>query len=62
MNAARVWPRPIVTEVAAVPQFFKAEDYHQGYYRGNPEQPYCQGVVEPKVAKFRKLHAEKFKG
>src|SRR5688572_28367051 len=44
LNAARIWPRPIVTEVSPAPEFFKAEDYHQGYYRGSPEQPYCQGV------------------
>jgi peptide-methionine (S)-S-oxide reductase len=54
LNAAGIWPQPIVTEVAPLARFYKAEDYHQGYFRQNPEQPYCQAVVGPKVAKFRK--------
>ena len=41
--------------------FFKAEDYHQGYFRDNPYQPYCQAVISPKVAKFRKQFAGKLK-
>ncbi len=56
-NAAGIWPRPIVTEVVPFAHFYKAEDYHQGYFRGNPGQPYCQAVVAPKVAKFRKQFA-----
>ena len=51
----------IVTEVSPYGGFCKAEDYHQGYYRDNPEQPYCQYVVSPKVAKFRKQFAQKLK-
>ncbi|MBI3742235.1 MAG: peptide-methionine (S)-S-oxide reductase, partial [Chloroflexi bacterium] len=45
---------PIVTEVAPLKEFFIAEDYHQEYFAHNPNQPYCQMVVAPKVAKFRK--------
>ena len=52
---------PIVTEVVPLTAFYKAEDYHQGYYRGNPAQPYCSLVVGPKVAKARKAFAEKLK-
>lgn len=44
----------IVTEVAPFKAFYKAEPYHQEYYRNNPAQPYCQIVISPKVAKFRK--------
>ncbi|MBM3735882.1 MAG: peptide-methionine (S)-S-oxide reductase MsrA [Acidobacteria bacterium] len=51
------WPRPIVTEVVPASEFFKAEDYHQNYYRGNPNQPYCSYVVAPKVDKFRRKFA-----
>lgn len=61
LNAAHVWPQPIVTEVAPLPQFYKAEDYHQGYFQANPTQPYCQAVVAPKVAKFRKHFTTKVK-
>lgn len=61
LNARKIWPNPIVTEVTAAPEFFKAEDYHEGYYRLNPDQGYCQWVVNPKVAKTRKAFAGKLK-
>jgi peptide-methionine (S)-S-oxide reductase len=61
LTAEKVFPNPIVTEVAPAAEFFKAEDYHQGYYRANPNQGYCQYVVAPKVAKTRKAFAEKIK-
>jgi peptide-methionine (S)-S-oxide reductase len=61
LNAEKVWPRPIVTEVLPLEKFYPAEDYHQGYFRANPSQPYCQAVVSPKVAKMRKLFGAKLK-
>lgn len=61
LNEERVWDRPIVTEVVPLATFYPAEEYHQGYYRSNPGQPYCQGVVGPKVAKMRKVFAAKMK-
>lgn len=49
--------RPIVTEIVPLLKFYPAEDYHQDYFRNNPEQAYCQAVVRPKVEKFKKkLH------
>lgn len=57
LNTSEVFPSPIVTEVAPLPTFYPAENYHQGFYRGNPMQGYCRAVVAPKVAKFRKQHA-----
>ncbi|HEY3789553.1 MAG TPA: peptide-methionine (S)-S-oxide reductase MsrA [Urbifossiella sp.] len=59
LNEQKLWPNPIVTEVTPAPEFFKAEDYHQGYYRANPDQGYCQLVVSAKVAKARKAFAGK---
>jgi peptide-methionine (S)-S-oxide reductase len=56
---ANVWDAPIVTELAPAPEFFKAEAYHQNYYRQNPMQGYCAYIIAPKVAKFRKMHAER---
>jgi len=44
----------IVTEVLPLPVFYKAEGYHQDYFAKHPEQPYCQIVISPKVAKFKK--------
>src|SRR5438034_748575 len=60
-NAAAHWGKPIVTEVVPLTKFHRAEDYHQGYFRSNPEQGYCQAVVAPKVAKLRKSFAAKLK-
>jgi peptide-methionine (S)-S-oxide reductase len=59
LNAENIWDRPIVTQVVPLTAFYPAEDYHQGYYRGNPSQGYCQAVIAPKVAKFRKRFAER---
>jgi peptide-methionine (S)-S-oxide reductase len=62
LNAAGIWDRPVVTQVVPFEKFYRAEDYHQGYYRDNPEQGYCQVVISPKVAKFRKQFAAKLRG
>jgi peptide-methionine (S)-S-oxide reductase len=62
MTAAQIWPSPIVTEVTPSSAFYKAEDYHQEYFKFNGEQPYCRAVVAPKVAKFRKQFRERLKG
>lgn len=61
INAAKIWPGRIVTEVTPFTKFYLAEDYHQEYYENNPYQPYCQYVVAPKVAKFRHLYLEMLK-
>ena len=56
-----VFDDPIVTEVAAVGDYYPGEDYHQDYYRQNPNQGYCQIVVAPKLAKFRARYAARLK-
>jgi peptide-methionine (S)-S-oxide reductase len=53
ITAAKLWEAPIVTRVVPFRAFYKAEDYHQEYYRLHREQPYCRAVIAPKVAKFR---------
>jgi peptide-methionine (S)-S-oxide reductase len=58
LNAEGIFGAPIVTEVVPLSNYYPAEDYHQGYYRANPMQGYCQAVVGPKAAKFRKLFAK----
>lgn len=50
---ANVWDAPLVTELSPAPIFYKAEPYHQDYFRQHPMQGYCAFVVAPKVAKFR---------
>ena len=59
--APTIWDDPIVTEISPYNKFFKAEEYHQNYFKDNPNQPYCQIVINPKVQKFRKMYAEKLK-
>ena len=61
IEAEGVWDDPIVTEVVPFDAFYRAEDYHQGYFRNNARQPYCQVVIAPKVAKFRKQHLDKLR-
>jgi len=50
-----------VTEITPAEPFWIAEDYHQEYFARNPNAGYCQFVVSPKVAKFRKVFAAKRK-
>ncbi len=61
LNAEKVFRDPIVTEVVAAQTFYVAEDYHQEYFAHNSEQPYCQYVVAPKLAKFRQKFAARVK-
>lgn len=61
MTAAGIWRNPIVTEVTEATTFYPAEDYHQEYFANNPNQPYCQMIIEPKVAKFRQKFLAKLK-
>jgi peptide-methionine (S)-S-oxide reductase len=61
LEARHLWDDPIVTEVTPFDTFYVAEDYHQGYYRNNEYQPYCQVVIAPKVAEFRKQYLAKLK-
>ena len=61
LSGARLWPAPIVTEIADAAPFWPAEGYHQDYFANNPAQPYCMAVVAPKVAKFRKQFLDRLK-
>ncbi|MBI1854815.1 MAG: peptide-methionine (S)-S-oxide reductase MsrA [Chloroflexi bacterium] len=61
LNAQKIWDKPIVTEVTLFDKFYTAEEYHQEYFANNPNQPYCQAVIAPKTAKFRKHHLEMLK-
>ncbi len=57
----KIYPNPIVTQVAPATTWHEAEAYHQEYFVRNPLQGYCQFVVGPKVAKFRKQFAARLK-
>lgn len=54
LEAEKVFDSPIVTAIEPYTAFYPAEEYHQDYYAKNPEQGYCQMIIDPKVAKFRK--------
>ena len=58
---AHVWDAPLVTEVTPAQAWYKAEDYHQDYFRQHPLQGYCAFVVAPKVTKFRQTFAHRVK-
>jgi peptide-methionine (S)-S-oxide reductase len=58
LDAQGIWDAPIVTQVQPLPVFYRAESYHQDYYRQNPYQGYCQVVISPKLAKLRSHHAD----
>jgi peptide-methionine (S)-S-oxide reductase len=55
-EVAKIWSAPIVTELTPFKVFYPAEEYHQEYFRRNPDQMYCSAVISPKVARFRKRY------
>ena len=61
VTRAGVYSGAVVTEVTAASTFYIAENYHQEYFARNPHQQYCQFVVAPKMAKFRKTFAARLK-
>jgi peptide-methionine (S)-S-oxide reductase len=61
LNSSGVYRVPVVTQLVPFETFYRAEDYHQGYFRSNPYQGYCQIVVGPKVDKFRAHFADKIR-
>ena len=62
VNDTHIWDAPIVTEVKPYTIFYSAEAYHRNYFQDHPEQGYCQAIIAPKVAKFRKQWENKLKG
>lgn len=61
-DASDLWEDPIVTEIAPLINYYKAEDYHQEYFnRVGDRNPYCTFVVKPKVEKFKKTFKHKLK-
>jgi peptide-methionine (S)-S-oxide reductase len=62
LTKENVFGKPIVTQVAPFDAFYAGPDSHQGYYRNNPGQGYCQVMIAPKVAKLRSKYAARLKG
>ncbi len=61
LTAAKTWDAPVVTEIMPFKAFFKAEDYHQEYFKLNGSAPYCRAVIAPKVAKLREHYRDLLK-
>lgn len=61
LDDSGAFANPIVTEISPLEAFYPAEDYHQNYYKNNPEQGYCSFVVRPKVEKFKQVFSSKLK-
>jgi peptide-methionine (S)-S-oxide reductase len=59
LDAARIWDKPIVTEITQFTNFYPAENYHQNYFNNNPNQPYCSYIIKPKVKKLQEVFREK---
>ena len=55
LETNKTFKKPIVTEITAFSKFYPAEDYHQNYFRNNPNQGYCRHVIAPKLNKFEKV-------
>ncbi len=60
--AAKVFRDPLTTEIVALEKFWPAEEYHQDYFRRNPNAGYCSYVIAPKVKKLEKAIAEEQAG
>lgn len=58
LTKENIFNAPIVTELLPVTKFYKAEDYHQDYFKKNPQQPYCQIVINPKINKFKEKYRD----
>lgn len=61
VDSSKIWGKPAVTEIVPFKAFYPAEEYHKDYFERNPRQPYCQVVIAPKVAKFRKHYFDRLK-
>lgn len=61
LDAAGIWPDPIVTEIVPLKKFYKAEEDHQNYYELNPNNGYCRAIIAPKVDKVREIFSDKLK-
>ena len=56
LTLTQTFTQPIVTEISNLETFYIAEDYHQSYFLNNPNNPYCNAVITPKLSKLREKH------
>lgn len=61
LEKEKVFDAPVVTEIAPLTVFYKAENVHQNFYENNRSQPYCQFIINPKIKKLKTYYANKLK-
>lgn len=61
LNEEKAFAKPVITEISPMTEFYRAEDYHQDYYKNNAEQTYCVFTIRPKLDKFREVFKDKLK-
>ena len=61
LTETKTWDAPIITQIEPFKAFYQAEEYHKNYFKRHPEQAYCQVIIAPKIAKFKKLFLPKLK-
>ena len=61
LTEAKTWKEPIVTKIEPFKSFYRAEEYHQNYFKQHPEKTYCQLVIAPKIEKLQKYYFPKLK-
>jgi peptide-methionine (S)-S-oxide reductase len=61
IDTEHLYRRPLVTEIVPFSAFYPAEEYHRRYFERNPTAGYCQAIIAPKVAKFRKLYTDRLR-
>ena len=61
LDETKMFRSPIVTEISPFQAFYSAEGYHQEYFERNPQAPYCQAYIVPKLEKFKKVFSDKLK-
>ncbi|MBN1644170.1 MAG: peptide-methionine (S)-S-oxide reductase MsrA [Dehalococcoidales bacterium] len=61
INEAHIWDAPVVTELKSYQKFYNAEEYHRNYFERHPGEAYCQAIIAPEVAEFRKKWESKLK-
>jgi peptide-methionine (S)-S-oxide reductase len=61
LTEAETWNKPIVTQIEPYKIFYKAEEYHQNYFKNHPEKSYCNIIIAPKINKLKQHYLSKLK-
>jgi peptide-methionine (S)-S-oxide reductase len=61
LTETKTWNMPIVTQIEPFKIFYKAEEYHQNYFKNHPEKSYCSIIIAPKIGKLKQHYLGKLK-